>query len=180
MTIKKMALTIAMMVLSHQVFAYKIEGGEYYVSGGFGANVNVVRYDLPNKTTPRAALPLFVNLDYAFDNKIGFFGSFVPHFGAGSIAFGFMAGAKYRFTEFDAPYIPYVSLALAPSILFPMTEAPTHFNLGLTPGVGMNFFVMAKFMVGAHVLFNPSIAFIDGDKKFEFAVTTFFDVSLRV
>lgn len=180
MTIKQILFTFSFLLVSIPAFSYKIEGGEYYVGGGFGANVNVVRYDVPKKETPRAELPLFVNLDYAIDQNIGFFGTFSPHFGAGSIAFGFLAGAKYRFTFLDAPYVPYVSLALAPTFLFPMTSSPSHVNFGLSPGAGMNFFVMAKLLVGAHVLFNPSIAFIDGAKKFEFAVTTFFDVSLRV
>lgn len=173
-------ISLALVLLSPYAFSYRIEGGEYFVGGGFGANVNVARYDVANKATPRAELPIIMHLDYAIDNNLGVFGSFVPQFAAGSIGFLFRAGAKYWFNFGDAPYVPYVSLALTPSFLFPMKEEPTHVNLGLSPGVGMNFFVMAKLLVGAHVHFNPSIAFVDGHKKFEFSVMTFFDVLLRL
>lgn len=179
--IKKNYLLVALLLITvWPALAYRIESGQYYVGGGFGANVNVVRFDVAPRNTPKAEMPLLVNLDYAIDQNFGVFGSFMPQFGAGSIAFGFRAGAKYWFTFLDAPYVPYVSLALAPTFLFPMGEMPNHFNLGLSPGLGMNFFVMAKFLVGAHIHFNPSIGFVDGEKKFEFSVMSFFDVTIRV
>lgn len=160
--------------------AYRLEEGQYYVGGGFGANVNVVRFDTAPRATPRAQLPILANLDYTIDKNFGVFGSFIQHFGAGNVALGFRAGAKYWFSFLDAPYVPYVSFALVPSFLFPMGEAPVHFNLGFSPGAGMNFFVMSKFMVGAHVHFNPSVAFADGAKRFEFSVMTYFDVTLKI
>lgn len=160
-------------------FAYRIEGGEYYVGGGFGVNVNVARFNDPPKVTPMAELPLIMNLDYIIDKNLGVFGSVIPQFSAGSVGFLFRAGAKYWFTFLDAPYVPYASLALTPSFLLP-SGAPNHFNIGLSPGVGMNYFVLAKFLVGAHVHFNPSLAFADGDKKFEFSVMSYFDVTLRL
>lgn len=171
---------IVLVLTSFSAFSYRFEVGEFYVGGGFGANINVARYEVAGKMTPRAEVPLLVNLDYVFDHNFNFFGSFVPQFGSGSVNFLFRAGAKYRINFADAPYVAYVSLALTPSFLLPTSSEPTHFNLGLSPGVGLNYFIMSKFMVGAHVHFNPSVAFVDGDKKFEFSVMPFFDVSLRV
>lgn len=180
--IKKLCLLLVTILLfGVPSFAYKIEGGEYYVGGGFGANVNVVRnQQVAANAKPKADLPLFMTIDYAIDRNIGLTGSFIPQFGAGSLAFSFRGGIKYWFSFLSAPYVPYVSLALTPSFLLPLGSAPNHFNLGLSPGVGMNFFVMANFLVGAHVHFNPSMAFVDGDKQWEFAVTSLFDVAFRI
>lgn len=175
----KFGVCLVVCLLSLPTFSYRIEGGEYFVGAGFGVNVNVARLDEPKKSTPKAELPLMVSMDYAFDKNIGLFGSFIPSFAAGSMGFGLRAGAKYWFTFLDAPLYPYVSLALSPAFLLPFKEV-NHFNIGLSPGVGLNYFVLAKFMVGAHIHMNPSIAFADGDKKFEFSVMTFFDVNLRV
>jgi hypothetical protein len=176
----KICVILALCFSCLSVFAYRIEGGEYYVGAGFGAHINVLRYEVEPGATPKADLPLLVNIDYSIDQNIGVFGSFVPHFAAGSIAFAFRAGAKYWFTFFEAPYVPYISLAFSPAFLFPLNSAHPHFNLGLSPGLGIDFFVMANFLVGAHAHFNPSIAFINNDKKGEFAVTALFDVAFRI
>jgi|SRR5579871_4933038 len=160
--------------------AYRIEEGAYYVGGGFGANINAVRFDVAPRTTPKAELPLIGQIDYAIDRNFGVFANFIPQFSGDSLAFQLKGGAKYWFSFLDAPYVPYVSLALTNIFMFPMGRVPNHYNIGLSPGTGVNFFVLANFLVGAHVHFNPSIAFADGEKKFEFSVLAFFDVSVKL
>jgi hypothetical protein len=159
--------------------AYRIEGGEYFAGGGFGVNVNVARFNDPPKIKPRAQLPLIMNVDYAIDKNIGVFGSLIPLFSSESVAFLIRAGAKYWLTDLDIPFIPYASLALTPSFFIP-GGAPNHFNIGISPGIGANYFVLAKLLVGAHVNFDPSMAFADGDKKFEFSVMSYFDVTYKI
>lgn len=166
--------------MSTNANSYGFVAGETYLGAGFGANVNVVRFTDAVRKTSNADLPVLINYDYIIDENFGVFASAVTHFGAGSIGFGFTGGGKYRFIFKDQPFVPYVSFAISPSFLFPMEERPNHFNLGFTPGAGINYFVLAKFVVGAHIRFNPSIAFVDGAKKFELAVMTYFDVSFRL
>ena len=159
-------------------FAYRMAAGEYYVGAGFGMNVNVARMDKPSQT-PGMQLPLWGGIDYLIDSNWGVFGSIIPSFAVGSVGLGLRGGAKYWFTHFDFPLFPYVSLALAPSFLVPFT-GPNHINLGLSPGVGVNYFIVAKFMVGAHVHVNPSIAWSKGERQFEFSIMPFFDLALRL
>lgn len=172
-------VSLAVLLLGLPTYSYRIEGGEYYVGAGFGVNVNVARLNDPKKSTPKAELPLMLSMDYAIDKNIGIFASFIPSFAGGSVGLGLRGGAKYWFTVLDAPLYPYVSLALSPAFLLPFKEV-NHFNIGLSPGVGLNYFLLAKFMVGAHIHMNPSVAFAGGEQKFEFSVMTFFDVNLRV
>ncbi len=150
------------------------------MGGGFGVNINAVRFSEEPRTSPGAQLSLIGHLDYAIDRNFGLFGSFMPQFAASSIAFGFKGGVKYWFSFLDTPYIPYASLALTNTFLIPSGKAPNHFNLGLSPGAGINYFLLAKFLIGAHVHFNPSLAFADGEKKFEFSVLAYFDVTVKL
>lgn len=173
-------LLVMSTTMGNYCWSYHIDVGEYYVGGGFGANVNVVRMDTYAKKTPQAQLPFLVHLDYGLMDNISLFGGFATQFGAGSVGLLFQGGGKYWFSVADAPYIPYVSLAFTPSFLFPVKKDPMHFNLGLSPGAGLHFFITTKLLVGAHAYLNPSIAFIDGDSKFEFSVMAFFDVTMRV
>ncbi|HXW53797.1 MAG TPA: hypothetical protein VEL47_06805 [Myxococcota bacterium] len=159
---------------------YRIEEGAYYVGGGFGVNVNTARFDKEPRRSPGVQLPLIAHLDYAIDRDFGVFGDFIPQFAASSLALGFKGGAKYWFSFLDTPYVPYAALSLTTSFLFPSGKAPNHVNLGFSPGFGMNYFVLAKFLLGAHVHFNPSIAFADGEKKFEFSVLAYFDVTIKI
>ena len=180
MTTRRFWVFILASMTACALSSYKIEGGESFVGAGLGANVNVVRYDVARKETPRGQLPLAITYDYAIDRNFGVFGTFVPHFGAGSVAMQLSMGAKYWFSYFDAPYVPYLSLALTPTFLVPTGVGVRHTNIGITPGVGVNFFVMADFLVGAHVNFNPSIAIVGDEKKFEFSVNAMFDVTFRI
>jgi len=77
-------------------FGYKISGGEMFLGGGFGANVNVVRSDHGARTTPRAELPLFLTFDYAIDYNLGTFLSVDPFFSGSSLGLSFRAGAKFE------------------------------------------------------------------------------------
>lgn len=169
---------ILCMVVARNASAYRVESGELYLNGGFGVNLNVARMEKPSKT-PGAELPLLGGVDYLIDNNWGAFATLIPSFGVGNIGIGVRAGAKYWLTQFDWPVLPYASLAVTPGFLIPFNGA-NHFTIGVAPGFGVNYFVVAKFMVGVHVHMNPSFAFAGGEKKFEFAVMPFFDVSLRI
>lgn len=176
---KYIHIILSTITLAFSAFSYRFETSESYISGGLGLTTNVARFNQLSLETPKIQLPIIGSYDYFIDKNISAFGSVIPQFFADSIGISFKGGAKYWFL-FDGPYVPYVSLALLSSFLFPTDEKKNHYNLGLSPGVGMNYFVLAHFLVGAHIHFNPSIAFASSEKKFEFSVTTFFDVMLRL
>lgn len=173
-------LLVLSMMAAFSSWSYHIEVGEYYLGGGIGANVNVVRMDGFFIRTPQAQLPILAHLDYVLMENISLFSGLATQFGAGSFGLLFQGGGKYWLTVADAPFVPYVSLALTPSFLFPVKKEPMHFNLGLSPGAGLNFFLTTKILLGAHAHFNPSLAFADGDRRFEFSVMAFFDLTMRV
>jgi hypothetical protein len=172
-------LILTTLILTSTLHAYKYDSGQYYMSGGLGANVNVVRHE-GREPTPKAAMPLYMTLDYAVDKNFGVFATFAPQFSGSAVSFLTRAGAKYWMTFMDAPYVPYVSLALTPALLWPTGQAKSHVNLGISPGVGINFFVMANFLVGMHLNLNPSIAMVNNERHFELAVSGLLDVSFRI
>lgn len=169
-----------LLLFSFSLSAYKFYGGDYFFGAGFGANVNVVRFVDVGGKKPMADMPLLFKFDYAIDQNLGVFADFVPQFSTSCMTFGLRAGAKYWMSFLNAPYFPFLSLAISPSFLVPLKDASTHFNLGITPGFGMSFFLMAKLLIGAQVNFNPSVVFVDKKRKFEFSVMSFFDIALRI
>ena len=175
---RKIILLLA--ILSSSAFGYKMEGGQYFIASGIGANVNVVRFLGNDNKTPKVEMPMYATLDYSIDQNISVFVTIAPQFGGSSIGIKFQGGARYWMSRLVAPYVPFVGLALTPAFLFPTDKKKTHFNIGITPSLGINYFVMADFLVGMHADFNPSYAFIDGQRKFEFAVGGFLDVTFRL
>lgn len=173
------ALFFSLFLISNGGLAYRFDAGSYYVGGGFGAQVNVARFNQPPRITPAAQMPLIAHVDYAVDNTWGVCASIVPTFSADSLGLSLRGGAKYWFNVFDGPLHPYASLELVPSLLTPF-DTPNHFNLGISPGGGLQYFVLANVLVGAHVNFNPSLAFVDKEKRFEFSVMSYFDVLIKL
>lgn len=175
----KIIVLLMSVMVGSSVLAYKYDSGQFYVSGGLGANINVVRYDGPN-ASPKAYMPFYTTLDYAVDRNFGVFASFSPQFSGSAVSFLTRAGMKYWFSFLDAPYVPYISLAITPELLWPTSRHESHINFGLSPGIGINYFVMANFLVGMHLNFNPTIAMVDGGRNFELAVSGLLDVSFRI
>ncbi len=159
--------------------AYKFDSGQYFLSGGVGANVNVVRMT-GAEASPKAYMPLSLTLDYKLDTALGVFGTIVPQFGGSALSLLLHAGAKYHINLANAPYVPYLALAISPSMMFAQGEPKNHFNLGLSPMLGLNYFVMANFLLGLHVGFHPSLAWANGQRQAEFGVSSLLDVSFKI
>ncbi len=175
----KNTLFLASLFLVSTLHAYRYDSGQFYMSGGLGANVNVVRNE-GRDATPKAAMPLYMTLDYAMDKNWGVFATLAPQFSGSAVSFLTRGGVKYWMTFMDAPYVPYVSLAMTPALFWPTGESKSHLNFGLSPGLGVNFFVMANFLVGLHLNFNPSVAMMTDRREFEFSVSGLLDVSFRI
>ncbi|MCA9508370.1 MAG: hypothetical protein KC505_08120 [Myxococcales bacterium] len=175
----KTIILLSMLLGSISLSAYRYDSGQLYVSGGLGAHINVVRHE-GKSPTPKAYMPFYGTLDYAIDRNFGVFASFAPQFSGGVISFLSRAGIKYWFSFLETPYVPYVSLAITPELVVPTSSAKNHINIGISPGIGINYFVMAHFLVGMHLNFNPTFAFIDGQKQMELGVIGLFDVSFRI
>lgn len=160
--------------------AYKIDGGELFLSSGVGANVNVIRYETLTKASPGAQMPLIFGTDYAIDRRFGVFGSVGTFLAPGSIALNFRLGGKYYIPFMDGPFAPYTSLALTPGFLFPTGLSGSQTSLGLSPGVGLNYFVMHNFLLGMHTYVNPMWTRVAGKNEFELGVTAFLDATFRI
>lgn len=176
---KKIIFFFFFILKVNTAFSYKIESKDFLVGGGLGANVNVVRYDKASKETPKAQMPLLINFDYAIDPLLGIYGSLIPKFGADSIALSLESGAKYWWS-FDAPYMPYLALGLTLSSVFPTNSYVNHYNIGLGSNLGLDFFILGNFLLGLGIKFNPSIAFVGHENKFEFSTLGFVLVTFRI
>lgn len=160
--------------------AYKIDGGELFLSGGMGANVNVIRYETLTKSSPGAQMPLLFGVDYAIDKRFGVFGSTGAFLAPGSIALNFRLGGKYYIPFMDGPFAPYAALAVTPGFLFPTGLSSSQISLGLSPGIGLNYFVMHNFLLGMHTYINPMWTRVAGRNEFELGVAAFLDVTFRI
>lgn len=159
--------------------AYEFEEARSYLSAGLGYSVNAARHEGMHPT-PTAAMPLYLSLDYAIDKNFGAFATFAPQFSGSAISFLLRGGVKYWFSIPDTPYVPYVSLAATPAWLLPTNGYKSHLNFGISPGVGLNYFIFADFILGLHVNFNPSIALVNSESHFEFSVTSILDLSFPI
>lgn len=175
---KKLVL-VACLFFAVSSMAYQYMGGQAYLSGGVGANINVIRLNNSYASTPKGSMPLYLSLDYAVDNNWALFGTIAPQFSGSAVSFLSRAGLKYWLNIFEAPLVPYFSLALTPAYMWKADE-PSHFNIGLSPGLGINYFVLANFLVGLHLNLNPTYAFIKNEGKMELAVTSLLDLSFRI
>jgi hypothetical protein len=144
--------------------AYSIKGGELLVRPVLGASVNVSRFSAATRATPEGGLLVGVDLDYAIDENWGVTGGLRPVFAPDFVDAGLLVGGKYRVTQLQAPFIPYGALALTTAAGFPTRNGDLHFNLGLRPAFGIDYFVMRDLAVGLEVgwdasgLFWPAMA----------------------
>jgi hypothetical protein len=173
-------LSLICFIYAFSLAAYRVESGNLFVSGGFGAHVNVVRAESVFSPTPKAEMPLFVGMNYALDSNFGLYARFMPQFSGGAFAMAFTGGVKYWFSSLNMPLVPHVFLGISPLFFIPTDERRFHMNIGFSPGLGVDFFVLADFLIGAEVAFIPAFAFINKEKTFEFAVSALLDVSYRI
>jgi hypothetical protein len=175
-----MKIFIFCVLSATNLLGYEVSGGEWFVNGGLGANVNVVRYETLSHASPGAQMPLIMGADYAIDSSFALFGSVSPFLAPGSVALNTRLGAKYFLPVLASPFLPYVSLALTPGVLMPTSRTGSHWSIGLSPGVGLNYFLTADFLLGLHVYVNPVISRIDFRNHFELSTTAYLDLTFKL
>ena len=159
--------------------AYDLRPGDWLIRGVTGASINVVREDTVTTTTPGAGAILGVEAEYMFDNFWAVTGAIRPVVAPGFVDLGFGIGAKYRWTSVVAPFIPYASIAITPAVLIPTDIGGAHFNLGLRPTIGCDYFVMRDLAMGFEVAMEPSALF-GAIRRFELSIDIMFGIAWRI
>ncbi len=176
-------ITMIFVVLSLNIsglYAYNFEPGAMFLKPMIGSNVNVARFDALGKETPAAGLMLGAQGDYLVDIDWGVSADLRIVLSPNFVNLDFAGGVKYRFLEAKPPFIPYAGVYLNTKFLFPTNDSSFHFNFGLRPTAGVNYFISRNLALGVEVFTEPSIMFMMGEIKFEFSAGAMFTLTLRV
>lgn len=182
----KIKLHRHLVVLAFAVFccdlsAYEFSSGKFFLRGVVGPGVNVVRFDEdPNQTTPGAGLILGVEGEYVLDKPWSLIGGVRPSFSPGYVDIGFGAGAKYRWSDLGIPLHVYAALELTPAVLVPTSIGTAHFNLGLRPSFGVDYFLMRDLVLGTQVAFEPSLLWNAPIRSVEATVEFLFGLMYKI
>ncbi len=131
--------------------AYTVTAGDVLIRGVTGASVNVARLEVATKATPPAGLLLGADIDWSFDGPWAATASVRPVFAPGFVDVGIGVGARYRFLQLEAPFIPWASATLTTAVGGPLGYGDVHFNLGARVGGGIDYFVMRDLAVGVEI-----------------------------
>ena len=153
---KSILAVFGVLILGIHAHSYEFTTGRVFLRGVVGPTVNVFRCTEPDEESPGAALMLGVEVDYVVTKPWSLIGGFRPTFSPGFIDLGLSAGAKFRWHDLGTPVIPYVSLEMTTAWLLPVSPSRTHFNWGLRPSVGFDYFLMRDIVVGGQIAINPS------------------------
>lgn len=160
---KKIIVLLCLLALPG--FAYEYKANEWLIRGVLGGAVYFVQ---DNSTRLGAGSILTgVEAEYLLSPRFSVTGAFRPLFATNSMSLGFGAGVKYRFADKDVPIVPFVSVALTPSVFIPTsTSGPkSHFNLGLRPTAGFEYFVARDLALGIEAALNPSFVMGSGTSR---------------
>ncbi len=131
--------------------AYTISAGDITAKAVVGASVNALRLDVATKATPPAAMVIGVDVDYAITSQLGVSGILRPGISPSFVDGASGVGVKYRVTQLDAPFIPYVSAHAVAALGAPLGYGDFHLNFGARAAVGVDYFIMRNLAVGIEV-----------------------------
>lgn len=161
--------------------AYEFSTGKFFLRGVAGPGVNVVRFDEdPAQNTPGAGLVLGVEGEYVIDKPWSLIGGVRPSFSPGYVDIGFGAGAKYRWSDLGIPLHIYVAMELTPAVLVPTSTGTAHFNVGLRPSFGVDYFLMRDLVLGTQVAFEPSLLWNAPIRRVEATVEFVFGLMYKI
>jgi hypothetical protein len=176
MKLRASLLIVALSFLSLSASAYEFSTGKFFLRGAVGPTINVFKHD----TTPGGGLMLSGEVEYVLSKPWSLIGGLRPVFATGSIDLEFGFGGKYRWDNLGVPLVLYSSIELTPAILLPTNGASTHFNLGLRPSVGMDYFVMRDLVVGTQLAIDPSWLVNQQFESFEASIDFLVSVMYRI
>lgn len=167
-------------IFSFASYGYEFYAGDVVFKPVAGATINVLRYDKVTRETPKGGMTLGLDVDYLFSDAWAVTAGIRPVFSSGFIELGILAGAKYRLTQTDAPFIPYASLSFVTATLFPVPKGAKHVNIGLRPAVGIDYFVLRNLTVGLELAVEPSVMLTSGATDIEMSIDALFGVAWRM
>lgn len=176
-----LGLIFLALMASTPLAAYELKRNDWLLRGVTGASINVVREDSASRRTPGAGGMVGAEVEYVFDAGWSFTGAVRPVFAPDFVDLGFGLGAKYRWTTAAAPFIPYASLSLTPAVLIPVSASgSSHFNLGIRPSLGCDYFVMRDLALGLEAALEPSYLFGSGFRSLELTIDIVLGVTWRI
>ncbi|MES2503522.1 MAG: hypothetical protein V4534_01460 [Myxococcota bacterium] len=148
-------------LLATQLSAYEYQPGEWLMRGVLGNSIYFIQ---DSSTGIGDNIVAGIEVETMLDRNWSVGGAFKPTFANNRLALGLGASAKYRFVNKDNPLIPFVSLGLAPSLMIPTIGdgARVHFNLGIRPTAGFEYFVTRDLALGLETAMTPSFLFGKG------------------
>ena len=180
MKMKSLAI-LACLLASTSALSYEFSTGKVFLRVVVGPVVNVFRYDdLSSEASPSAGLMLGLEAEYVVTRPWSLIAGFRPTFSSGSIDLKFGAGAKYRWDNLGMPIILYTALELTPALLVPTTNASTHFNLGIRPSFGADYFVMRDLVLGAQLALDPSMLVTERFRSFEASIEFLLSIMVKI
>lgn len=145
---------VLLSMLALNAFSYEYKPAEWLIRGVLGNAVYFVQD--PNTNIGNNIL-LGVEVEYMLSSNLSVTGALRPLFAKQAVVLGFGAGAKYRFFSREMPLVPFVSLGLTPSVYISTSSyGSSHFNLGLRPTGGFEYFVSRDLSLGLEAVLNPS------------------------
>ena len=153
---KKLALILSL--LSVQASAYEFKAGEIWIRGLLGETVYFAQDRQTSIQT--GAIEVSMEVDYMLDSAWSLGATFRPAFAVNRVVLGFGAHGKYRMVKKDFPVVPYASFGVIPSFMIATdTNGKSHFNLGLRPAGGLEYFVSRNLALGLEAGVTPSFVF---------------------
>lgn len=167
--------------LALNAVSYEFSTNKVFLRGVMGPVVNMVRYDaITSEASPAGGLMLGVEAEWVVTKPWALVGGFRPTFSAGFVDLGFSIGARYRWDDLGLPIILNTSLELTPAVLLPFGGGSTHFNIGLRPSIGIDYFLMRDLVIGAQLAFDPSWLVTERFRGFEASIEFLTSLSFKI
>ncbi|MBL4819170.1 MAG: outer membrane beta-barrel protein [Deltaproteobacteria bacterium] len=159
---RKLALILSL--LGAQASAYHFKAGEVWMRGLLGQVVYFAQDSSTQINT--GAIEMSLEADYMFDSNWSVGGTFRPLFAPQRVVLGFGAHAKYRMVKKELPVVPYASFGVIPSFMIATNPGGKgHFNLGLRPAAGLEYFITRNLALGLEAGITPSFIFGSGTRN---------------
>lgn len=173
-------IVFAILLLSFGAQAYEFSSGKFFVRGVVGPSINVVRFNSITRGTPGAGMVLGVEGEYVIDKPWSMVAGLRPSLSPGFVDIGFGAGVKYRWSDLGVPLIVSTSIEITPAVLIPTATGVAHYNLGLRPSVGLDYFLMHNLVLGLQLAIEPSYILNPSMNSFEASVEFLFGMMYKI
>lgn len=177
---RKIYLPLLFCLFSLGAVAYSFTPGEGILRPFVGARINLIQYDILSAQTPGAGMLLGLEGDYMIDGNWSIGGAFRPMFAPNFIYVSLAPQGKYRITQTDSPFVPFVQLGFEVGVQFPLNGTPVGVEFGGRPSFGIDYFVMRNFAIGLEFAVFLADMVTAGVGQFELAIDAILGLSWRI